>query len=86
MSFKIKQTYFLLTGKKPTEAKTEPVKATKLEPFPSSSDIASIIDVPTYYPSEEEFSDPIKYLRTVSSMAGAYGMCKIVPPENWKVT
>jgi histone demethylase JARID1 len=51
-----------------------------------SNFLVAIIDVPTYYPSEEEFSDPIKYLRTVSSMAGAYGMCKIVPPENWKVT
>ena len=42
-------------------------------------------DCPTYYPTAEEFKDPLGYIRSVSDHAKNYGICKIVPPESWKM-
>jgi len=42
-------------------------------------------DCPTYYPTMEEFKDPLGYIRSISDHAKNYGVCKIVPPESWKM-
>jgi len=42
-------------------------------------------DCPTYYPTMDEFKDPLGYIRSVSEHAKNYGICKIVPPESWKM-
>jgi len=42
-------------------------------------------DCPTFYPSLEEFKDPIKYLQAISPKAKEYGICKIVPPVGWRM-
>ncbi|KAI0065783.1 hypothetical protein BV25DRAFT_1879666 [Artomyces pyxidatus] len=42
-------------------------------------------DCPTFYPSPEEFKDPMAYIKTISEKARDYGICKIVPPESWKM-
>ncbi|PPR02653.1 hypothetical protein CVT24_002136 [Panaeolus cyanescens] len=44
-----------------------------------------LLDCPEYYPSVEEFKDPMAYIRSISSEASSYGICKIVPPEDWKM-
>ncbi|KAI0312283.1 hypothetical protein OF83DRAFT_1146906 [Amylostereum chailletii] len=42
-------------------------------------------DVPTFYPTEEEFRDPMAYIQRISEKARAFGMCKVVPPEGWRM-
>ena len=53
--------------------------------FPNPNDPARLIEVPTYHPSAEQFQDPIAYLDSIWRDAEPYGMCRIVPPEGWKV-
>lgn len=57
----------------------------KIEPFPSPGDPAQLVEIPAFYPSEEEFRDPIKYIQSIHDKAEPFGMCKIVPPLSWKV-
>jgi histone demethylase JARID1 len=40
-------------------------------------------DAPTYHPTDEEWRDPMEYMRKISKEARVYGICKIVPPESW---
>lgn len=44
-----------------------------------------IDDVPAFYPTAEEFVDPMGYLRSIRPKAEQYGFCKIIPPETWKM-
>lgn len=39
---------------------------------------------PTYYPTAEEFAEPFRYIRSIRAEAEKYGICKVVPPPNWK--
>ncbi|KAF9625196.1 hypothetical protein IFM89_020116 [Coptis chinensis] len=39
-----------------------------------------IPECPTYYPTKEEFEDPLVYLQKIAPSASKYGICKIVSP------
>jgi len=38
---------------------------------------------PEYYPTTEEFKDPMEYIRSISNQAQQYGICKVIPPTEW---
>jgi len=41
-------------------------------------------EAPTYRPSEEEFRNPMEFIRRIAPEASKYGLCRIIPPDNWK--
>lgn len=44
-------------------------------------------ECPVFYPTPEEFQDPMQYLKTIGDEGRGkeFGMCKIVPPEGWQM-
>jgi len=42
-----------------------------------------IPDAPVYYPTVEEFKDPMAYIDSIREEASKFGICKIVPPKEW---
>lgn len=41
---------------------------------------------PVYYPTAEQFCDPLSFIMSIRSEAERYGICKIVPPSGWLPT
>ena len=39
---------------------------------------------PVFRPTEQEFQDPLRYIDSIRAQAQEAGICKIIPPENWK--
>ncbi|KXN89442.1 Lysine-specific demethylase 5A [Leucoagaricus sp. SymC.cos] len=42
-------------------------------------------DCPEYYPTSEQFADPMEYIKSIAEQAKEFGICKIVPPADWKM-
>lgn len=51
----------------------------------SLKDSADQLDAPTFYPSEEDFKDPLEYFEIIKPVAQKYGICRVVPPPSFKV-
>jgi histone demethylase JARID1 len=42
-------------------------------------------ECPTFYPTMEEFTDPMAYISSIGEEGRRYGIAKIVPPEGWRM-
>ncbi|KAK6347123.1 hypothetical protein TWF696_007202 [Orbilia brochopaga] len=42
-----------------------------------------ITEAPTYWPTEDEFKDPFKYILSIAEEGRKYGIVKIIPPDTW---
>lgn len=40
-------------------------------------------EAPTFRPTEEEFKDPLEYIQKIAPEGQKYGICRIIPPDNW---
>ena len=52
---------------------------------PSDPRPFGLTDCPQFYPTVEEFKDLMAYIESISPKAKDYGICKIVPPQGWKM-
>lgn len=64
----------LSTVKTPQPSKRKKSATVAQRPF-------GLQEAPTFYPTAEEFKDPMAYIRSITDQARGYGICKIVPPE-----
>ncbi|KAG0337846.1 hypothetical protein BG004_007463 [Podila humilis] len=64
---------------------TVDTEAPKDPPAPNPpTRIFGLQDAPTYYPTEKEFLEPLKYIESIRAEAEQAGICKIIPPKGWK--
>lgn len=40
-------------------------------------------EAPTFYPTLDEWKDPMDYIKSISEEGSKYGIVKIVPPDSW---
>ncbi|KAI0500585.1 hypothetical protein KFK09_018799 [Dendrobium nobile] len=43
----------------------------------------AIPPAPVFYPTDDEFKDPLEYISKIRPQAEGYGICRIVPPKSW---
>ncbi|XP_066592555.1 uncharacterized protein Jarid2 [Prorops nasuta] len=55
--------------------------------FPSvkaKTDEARLVEAPTFHPTEKDFQDPLEYIEKIRPIAEKFGICRVVPPPNFK--
>lgn len=66
-------------GSDPNSASSSATSNTKNEEI-------RVAEAPTFYPTEEDFLDPLEYIDKIRPTAEKFGICKVVPPANFKVS
>lgn len=63
---------------KPHEAAAKPDKGA------SRAGWAAMDEIPVLRPSAKEFHDPLVYIESVRAQVEKYGMCRVIPPPDWR--
>lgn len=63
---------------KPHEAAAKPDKAG------GRAGWAAMDEIPVLRPSAKEFHDPLVYIESVRAQVEKYGMCRVIPPPDWR--
>ncbi|KAG0370860.1 hypothetical protein BGZ54_003286 [Gamsiella multidivaricata] len=50
----------------------------------SSTRLFGLQDAPCYYPTADEFMEPLRFIESIRHEAERAGICKIIPPAGWK--
>lgn len=66
-----------LSSVKTSSPRNQPTRSTP-RPF-------GLQDCPVFYPTSDEFKDPMAYIDSISRRVVNYGICKVVPPVGWKM-
>ncbi|XP_035290165.1 protein Jumonji-like isoform X1 [Anguilla anguilla] len=45
---------------------------------------SSLTEVPVFRPGQQEFQDPLVYVDSVRERAEPYGLCRVIPPADWR--
>lgn len=53
------------------------------EPYTQKERPHGVTEAPTYWPTEEEWRDPLEYVKRITPEASKYGICKVIPPTSW---
>ena len=60
-------------------------ESTSATSISQDSGLSNLEKVPTFYPTEDDFTDPIAYIESIREKAELFGMCRIIPPASWKM-
>ncbi|XP_072765966.1 uncharacterized protein Jarid2 isoform X2 [Anoplolepis gracilipes] len=55
--------------------------------FPSAKNAnneARVVEAPTFHPTDKDFQDPLEYIDKIRPIAEKFGICRVVPPPNFK--
>ncbi|ORY74825.1 PLU-1-like protein-domain-containing protein [Protomyces lactucae-debilis] len=53
---------------------------------PARERLFGLQTAPTYRPTQQEFTNPLKYIEKIAPHAKQFGIVKIIPPEGWQST
>lgn len=53
------------------------------EPLKKTNRIYDLEEAPVFQPTEEEWKDPVEYMRKITPEAQSFGICKVIPPDSW---
>ncbi|KAG8224132.1 hypothetical protein J437_LFUL001826, partial [Ladona fulva] len=52
--------------------------------FPGKGNPPRMVEAPTFHPTEKEFQDPLEFIERIRPVAEKFGLCRVVPPPNFK--
>jgi len=69
---------------KPSSSSDNDNSTSAPKPKPEPKSVFGCPTCPVYRPTVLEFSEPLDYIASIRAEAQKFGICKIIPPEQWK--